>query len=255
MNSIPLGRAVELGATRVFVLQVGRIDRPLKPPQATVGGGAGLLRDRAPAPVRPRAGRAAGRRRVPRAAGPRHVGARRHAARHAATSPASSAGSTRRTTPPRAYLDEHAPPGATSVRRQAAAAAHRVGRHRGDHAALGAAAALAGRRRGAVTAAPRPLAGAAAALDLRPLRDDRLADARGDVRLLARGGRQPPGALAVLAGPPLRPGAGRDVGAVPRGEAGAPARHRRPRARRPTPTRASRSWSAAGTPGRATRSR
>lgn len=33
VNSVPLGRAVELGATRVFVLQVGRIDRPLKPPR------------------------------------------------------------------------------------------------------------------------------------------------------------------------------------------------------------------------------
>ena len=33
VNSIPLGRAVALGARRVFVLQVGRIDRPLKPPQ------------------------------------------------------------------------------------------------------------------------------------------------------------------------------------------------------------------------------
>ncbi|MEO5851469.1 MAG: patatin-like phospholipase family protein [Nocardioides sp.] len=32
VNSIPLGRAVELGATRVFVLQVGRIDRPLAVP-------------------------------------------------------------------------------------------------------------------------------------------------------------------------------------------------------------------------------
>jgi NTE family protein len=33
VNSIPVGRAVGLGATRVFVLQVGRIDRPLKPPR------------------------------------------------------------------------------------------------------------------------------------------------------------------------------------------------------------------------------
>lgn len=33
VNSIPLGRAVELGATRVFVLQVGRIDRPLSVPK------------------------------------------------------------------------------------------------------------------------------------------------------------------------------------------------------------------------------
>jgi NTE family protein len=33
VNSIPVGRAAELGATRVFVLQVGRIDRPLTVPK------------------------------------------------------------------------------------------------------------------------------------------------------------------------------------------------------------------------------
>ncbi len=33
VNSIPVGRAVELGADRVFVLQVGRIDRPLQAPR------------------------------------------------------------------------------------------------------------------------------------------------------------------------------------------------------------------------------
>ncbi len=33
VNSIPLGRAVHLGATRVFVLQVGRIDRTLSVPR------------------------------------------------------------------------------------------------------------------------------------------------------------------------------------------------------------------------------
>lgn len=33
VNSIPLDRAVRLGADRVFVLQVGRIDRPLQPPR------------------------------------------------------------------------------------------------------------------------------------------------------------------------------------------------------------------------------
>ncbi|GAW47914.1 MULTISPECIES: patatin-like phospholipase family protein [unclassified Nocardioides] len=33
VNSIPLGRAVQLGASRVFVLQVGRIDRPLTVPK------------------------------------------------------------------------------------------------------------------------------------------------------------------------------------------------------------------------------
>jgi NTE family protein len=33
VNSIPVGRAVELGATTIFVLQVGRVDRPLRPPR------------------------------------------------------------------------------------------------------------------------------------------------------------------------------------------------------------------------------
>ena len=33
VNSIPVGRAVRLGATRVFVLQVGRMDRPLTVPR------------------------------------------------------------------------------------------------------------------------------------------------------------------------------------------------------------------------------
>ena len=33
VNSIPVGRAVECGADRIFVLQVGRVDRPLQPPR------------------------------------------------------------------------------------------------------------------------------------------------------------------------------------------------------------------------------
>jgi NTE family protein len=33
VNSIPIGRAVALGARTVFVLQVGRIERPLEPPR------------------------------------------------------------------------------------------------------------------------------------------------------------------------------------------------------------------------------
>jgi NTE family protein len=33
VNSIPVGRAVEVGADRIFVLQVGRIERPLHPPR------------------------------------------------------------------------------------------------------------------------------------------------------------------------------------------------------------------------------
>ncbi len=33
VNSIPVNRAVELGATRIFVMHVGRVDRPLEPPR------------------------------------------------------------------------------------------------------------------------------------------------------------------------------------------------------------------------------
>jgi NTE family protein len=33
VNSIPVGRAVQLGATRIFVMHVGRLDRPLEPPR------------------------------------------------------------------------------------------------------------------------------------------------------------------------------------------------------------------------------
>jgi NTE family protein len=33
VNSIPIGRAVELGATEIFVLHVGRIERPLTAPR------------------------------------------------------------------------------------------------------------------------------------------------------------------------------------------------------------------------------
>ncbi|NYD57033.1 NTE family protein [Nocardioides marinisabuli] len=33
VNSVPVARAHQLGATRIFVLQVGRVDRPLQPPR------------------------------------------------------------------------------------------------------------------------------------------------------------------------------------------------------------------------------
>jgi NTE family protein len=33
VNSIPVGRAVDLGARRIYVLHVGRLDRPLQPPR------------------------------------------------------------------------------------------------------------------------------------------------------------------------------------------------------------------------------
>jgi NTE family protein len=37
VNSVPVGRAAACGAERLFVLQVGRVDRPLKPPKGPVG--------------------------------------------------------------------------------------------------------------------------------------------------------------------------------------------------------------------------
>ena len=33
VHSIPVGRAVQLGAERIYVLHVGRIERPLRPPR------------------------------------------------------------------------------------------------------------------------------------------------------------------------------------------------------------------------------
>ncbi len=33
VHSIPVGRALALGATRIFVLQVGRVEQPLAPPR------------------------------------------------------------------------------------------------------------------------------------------------------------------------------------------------------------------------------
>jgi NTE family protein len=36
VNSIPISRAVELGATKIYVLHVGRIERPLVPPRTPV---------------------------------------------------------------------------------------------------------------------------------------------------------------------------------------------------------------------------
>ena len=33
VNSVPVARAHQLGATRIFVLQVGRVERPLSPPR------------------------------------------------------------------------------------------------------------------------------------------------------------------------------------------------------------------------------
>ena len=51
VDSIPVGRAVALGASTVYVLQVGRIESPLAVPDAPVGGRPGRVRDRPAAPV------------------------------------------------------------------------------------------------------------------------------------------------------------------------------------------------------------
>ena len=60
VNSIPVGRAMALGARRIYVLQVGRVERPLRPPRwpwdsvAALGGGTRRLRGGAPAQIRSR---------------------------------------------------------------------------------------------------------------------------------------------------------------------------------------------------------
>ncbi len=51
VDSIPVGRAISLGARTVYVLHVGRIERPLTVPRRALGGGPGRVRDRPPAPV------------------------------------------------------------------------------------------------------------------------------------------------------------------------------------------------------------
>ena len=122
VNSIPVGRAVQLGATRVFVLQVGRIDRPLSAPTTPVGGGPGLLRDRPAAPVRPRDGRAAAGGRGPRPPRRGHLDQGRLACSPTATSPPCWSASTRPTTPSLDYLDAWAPAPGTRTREPLAAA-------------------------------------------------------------------------------------------------------------------------------------
>ena len=69
VHSIPVGRAVSLGATRIFVLHVGRIEQPLTVPTPAVGGRPGRVRDRPAAPVHGGDGGTAGRGHRARAAG------------------------------------------------------------------------------------------------------------------------------------------------------------------------------------------
>jgi predicted acylesterase/phospholipase RssA len=52
VRSVPIGRAAELGAQRIFVLHVGRLEQPLRPANPPLAGCAGRIRDRTPAPVR-----------------------------------------------------------------------------------------------------------------------------------------------------------------------------------------------------------
>ena len=153
VNSIPLGRAVELGATRVFVLQVGRLDRPLKPPKRPwevarvsfeIARRHRFVRELAELPDDGR---------VPRAAGPRHVGPRRHAAGQPRL--------LRRTGPHRRDVRRLAglPRRAPVTEAAAGVVVTASGGPRGDLAALGPASALAGRRGRALTAAARAAGG------------------------------------------------------------------------------------------------
>ena len=106
VNSIPLGRAVA-ARRRPGLRAPGRPHRPAADgPAPAVGGRPGLLRDRPPAPLRARAGRAARRRRGARAAR-RRVGQGRLRRWPTATPPWSPDASRRRTTQSSAYLDEH----------------------------------------------------------------------------------------------------------------------------------------------------
>ena len=201
VNSIPLGRAVELGATRVFVLQVGRIDRPLKPPKRPwqvarvsfeIARRHRFVRELAELPdgvechVLPARGTSAA---TTRCSAP-------------ATSPASRSASTRRTTP--------RGPTSRSTCEAARAAPGRSWRRPSLALVTALLWVLLPLWLVAAAALSPLLPGRWRALRLLwivdPLRDDRLADAGGDVRLLAGRRRQPPGALAVLAGAPLRPG-------------------------------------------------
>ena len=68
VDSIPVGRAVALGATTVYVLHVGRIERPLTVPRRPWEVGPGRVRDRPQAPVPRGDGRGPARRAGARAA-------------------------------------------------------------------------------------------------------------------------------------------------------------------------------------------
>jgi NTE family protein len=68
VNSIPVGRAVALGARTIYVLHVGRVDRPLEVPRWPWEVGLVGVRDRPPASVRRRPGEPARRHRRLRAA-------------------------------------------------------------------------------------------------------------------------------------------------------------------------------------------
>ena len=239
--------------TSVFVLQVGRIDRPLTVPRAAVGGGAGDLRGRPPAPLRPRAGRAAPDVVAHVLPARRHVGHGRLDARPPRASRACANASRRRTAP--------ASPTSTSSR-ATRRLMHRVRRLIWRPSSVLARPVLIG------VTLPLWLIGAAALSPVIPgrwraLRLLWVAILYLDVRVAAAG---------VLLGLWLASGFGWRirspyfagihydlvqgvlVGLLPRGAAGAgPAdRHRRAGARR-APGHG-RSWSAAATRGRATRS-
>ena len=202
VNSIPVGRAVELGADRIFVLQVGRIDRPLKVPEAPVGGRAGQLRGRPPPPLHARHGHdprgrgdarpARGRHVDPRRLGAQPPRLRQRAATHRCV--------VRRLPrlPGRRRCD---PPGGLGP----APAGRGAGGDRPDRPDLGDAAGVAPGGGGARARAAGPLAGAAAAVGGHPLPDLRDAAAGRAAGAVAGQRLRVEDPLALLRRHPLRP--------------------------------------------------
>ena len=270
VNSIPVDRAVKLGADLIYVLQVGRIDRPLSVPKRPwevarvsfeIARRHRFAREMADLPegvvahVLPARGTSS---RDDSLRGHRDFASVTH--RIQATYEASLAylddqpNDQPNDQPMTSRMTSRATSREALVRPPGAPARDRPGDHRGDRPDRRDPPAVGGRRRRPVTAAARPLAAAAPVLGADPLPGRGEPPAGRPVRAVAVVGLRLAGAHAVLPGHPLRPGPGRAVDLLPRGPAGAQPddRHRGRRPRTPFP--ASRCSCAAGTPGRATRS-
>ncbi len=236
VNSVPVGKAVELGATRVFVLQVGRIDRPLTVPTRPwevarvsfeVARRHRFMRDMATIPegveahVLPAGGTSAQGRLAARAPGLlRRPGPHRCDVRRLPPLPRRD---------PRHRVSRGVSPGVSPgvwILRRLVVAPAVIGLTIAD---LGDPAAVAARRGCALAAAARPVAGAAALLGRGGLPDLRDPAAHGDARPVAGERLRVADPVALLRRHPLRPRAGHADRLLPRGptRAGAADPHRR----------------------------